>query len=594
MSRRPDAGLVLLAFAVVAAIVLYGTTVRRGIVGYDDPWLIDNNPIVARDDVHLATIWLDFDTDTRFLLGSEYLPVRDMSIVLDRALWGRDYGGFHATNVAIYAAAIVAWFAALCALGFERRVVGLALAIWALHPAHAESVAWLSERKGLLSALFVGLAALGYARYRRGDRVAWLVAAALAAIAAVWSKAPSAFAVAALGPLEWCAPAARVSRSRAVIGLGTLAFVVAVAFVPVLWVASQMRVVVPDADAPASWLAMVAGVHGFYLQTFAAVIPNAISYPIATAGPSAVQSALGAAGLVAALAAAALPARGGWRPPAAVRAGAAIWLAGWFPVSRIVLPVRGVVVADRYILFASLGAALVLAAGLARLPASRWRTGLIAVLSCALALRAFDAQGTWSSDVALWQRAVASNPADTDNWASYAEALFDAGRPDLAEAAVREGLTIRRGPRLVARAALQALGHGDAAGGRRLMREAAEAGEYRAMANLATLYRRDDQLDDALRWARASVASAPQYAHGQRTLGEIAAQAGLDAEALGALQRARRLDPANAAVRLALGRVLAKVGRTDDARSELAAITEDPRFGAEARAALATLPEVPQ
>lgn len=587
---RRDPGLACLLVAIVMAIALYGGTTRRGLVSYDDLWLIETNPILARGDASaLQPIWLDFDPDTRLLLGSEYLPVRDMSILFDFAVWGRSYGAFHATNVAIYIAAIITWFAALCALGFERRVVGLALLIWAVHPAHAESVAWLAERKGGLGMLFAGVAVLGYARFRRGDRVIWLVAATLAAVAAVWSKAPAAFAIATTGPLELCAPTLRTSRARALVGLGVLAAVVAAAFVPVLYVASIQHVVVQDVRAPASWPAMVAGVHGFYVQLVAAVLTNSVSYPITLAGPSVVQIVLGVLGLVVALAVACVPARGAWRPGAVVRAGAWIWLAGWFPASRLVLPVRGVIVADRYLLFASLGVALAVAAGLLRLPATRLRAGLVALLVGALALRAFDAQGTWVDDVALWGRALATNPADADAWSSYAEAWSDAGRPDLAEAAVREGLAIRRGPRLVLRAALQALDRGDAAGGRELMREAAENGDIRAMANLATLYRRDGRLDDALAWARESVARAPQYAHGLRTLGEIAAQVGLDDDALAALTRARRLDPANAGIRVALGRLLTKLGRLDEARTELSGAVDDPRFGSEARAALAAL-----
>jgi Flp pilus assembly protein TadD len=597
MSRWPgwqrDPGLAYVVLAVVATIALYGSTARRGLVSYDDLWLIGTNPILSSGDASaLRPIWLDFDPDTRLLLGGEYLPVRDMSILVDFAVRGRGYGAFHATNVAIYLAAIVAWFAALSAFGFERRIVGLALLIWAMHPAHAESVAWLSERKGLLGMLFAGLSLLGYARFRRGDRTVWLVAAALAALAAVWSKAPAAFAVAAAGPLELCAPTLRVSRGRSVVGLGVVAGIVAAAFVPVLYVASMQHVVVEDARAPACWPAMVAGVHGFYVQLAAAVVTNSISYPISLAGPSVVKILVGGLGLIVAIAVACLPARVAWRPPAVVRAGAWIWLAGWFPVSRLVLPLRSVIVADRYLLFASLGVALALAWGVLRLPATRLRTVLVALLVGALALRAVDAQGTWANDVALWGRAVATNPANAEAWSSYAEAWSAAGRRDLAEAAVQEGLAIHRGPRLVLHAALQALDRGDAVLGHELMREAAEGGDFRAMANLATLYRRDGKLEEALVWARRSVASAPQYAHGQRTLGEIAAQAGLDTEALAALSRARRLAPENATVHLALGRLLAKLGRSAEARIEFSAAARDARFRPEARAALGALPGV--
>lgn len=576
---REDPGLVLAIVAVVAAIALYAPTLARALVNYDDPWLVRDNWIVR--DASLSAIWFDLSADTRFVLGAEYLPVRDMSVVLDHALWGTWYGGHHLTNVVVYASAIVLWFAAICAFGVDRRIAGVMMLLWALHPSHAESVAWLSERKGLLGVMFAGAAALGFARYRAGARAGWLAMAALAAVCAVWSKAPSAFAVAALGALELVLPARRMSWRRSAVALAIVGVVTAVAFVPVLVVATQRAVVGTTDHAPAGWLAMALGVHGFYVQLGALAVQNAPSYPIASVGPTALDIAIGSVAL--ALAIACL--RG--RVPAELRAGAVLWLFGWFPASRLVLPLRNVLVADRYLLLPTLGLALVLATAIAKVPTRRARIALVTVLALACGLRALDAQGTWEDSETLWQRATESNPHDGDAWSLYAEAVHEQRRPDVAFAVLRDALAATDSPRVKLRVALLVLDYGQRSVALRHMREAAEAGEYRAMANLALLLHQDGAHDEALAWARRAVAAAPQYANGQRVLGKVALALGHTPEALAAFERAYALERTNLANRFNLAIALRAAGRVAEARVHFEACLADPKLGPQARAALA-------
>src|SRR6185295_8584356 len=106
------------------------------------------------------------------------------------------------------------------------------------------------------------------------------------------------------------------------------------------------------------WLPLVLGVHGFYLRLSTMAIPNAVSYPRSSIGPSAFDLVVGGLGLVAVIAAAAIP-----RVPRPVRAAALFWLVTWFPNSRIALPVVRVLVADRYLMFGVLAIALAAAAG---------------------------------------------------------------------------------------------------------------------------------------------------------------------------------------------------------------------------------------
>ena len=175
---RRDPGLALVVVALVATVALYASTLTNGIINYDDTWLIRDNWIVKDPSIDsVRRIFFDLSFETRHVLGAEYLPVRDLSVMLDFALWGNHYGAHHATNLVLYIAAIWLWFGALVELGIDRKVAGIAILVWAVHPAHAESVAWLAERKGLLAVAFSGATALCYARFRAGRRATWLVAA---------------------------------------------------------------------------------------------------------------------------------------------------------------------------------------------------------------------------------------------------------------------------------------------------------------------------------------------------------------------------------------------------------------------------------
>jgi tetratricopeptide (TPR) repeat protein len=584
--RDPGAALLLIALALV--VLVYAAAVPRGLVNYDDTWLVGDNFFLQRTSWStLHAIFFDTTKTTRFLLGAEYLPVRDVSVVLDFAIWGTWYPGHHLTNLVIYLAALVAWFSVLDHWGIDRKLVGLAILLWALHPTHAESVAWLSERKGLLALLWSGLAGLGYVRFRAGGSYRSLVFAMLATALAVWSKATSAFTIAAFLGFDLALPAARMSWRRSLGGLAALGVVGVLAFVPVLKTATNLAVVTTDAEAPAGWLAMVLGGHGFYVEQAAMAFRNAVSYPISTAGPSGVQIAIGAVAL--ALVAALAFAPGRWKRDPTLQVGAWLWLLGWFPASRIVLPLKLVLFADRYALVSTLGFSLIVASLLLRLGHGRARAALIATIMIAASLRTFDAQSNWRNSATLWQRATISNPGDGVAWSSYAEALETAGEDELALDAVRLGLRNSRSPRLLLRKALLVLAHGQRPQALKAMREAAEAGEPRAMSNLSYLLLQDGRADEALDWGRRAVATAPMYPSAHRNLGAAALATKHVQEAYEAFLRAYELWPFDAGNRYNLAVALVQLGRRDEAQRHLAACVWDPVNGAKARALLAQI-----
>ncbi len=537
--RDPGAALVVLAILVVLA--LYGATLSRGIVNYDDPLLYRDNWIVQSaswDSLH--AIWFELHGPHRVTLSPEYLPVRDMSVMADFAIWGDAWGGFHGTNLVLYILAIAFWFFALVELGIDRTIAGLALLLWAVHPSHAESVAWLSERKGLLGAMFAGACTLGYARFRAGRSIGWLVLAVITAVCAVWSKAHAAFAVAALVGFELVLSAKRASWRRSIAGLGAIAFAACAAFLPVLYLATHANIVGTEVQAPAGRVEMVMGVLGFYMRMGFLAGKNAIAYPLSSHGPAVLDVIVGAfalLGLVVLL----MPTKR-FDPPAEARAGAAFWLFTWLPVSHVILPLQMIYVADRYLLLPSLGLALIIASTILGLPVNpRTKRLLAGVLVIAAALRTLDAQANWRDNLALWDRAVTSDPDNGEAWSRYVESLDRAGATDAALAALEEGLARSNAPRLVMRKANMQLARGERGAGVATMRAAAEAGEPIAMANLALLLEEDGERAEALEWARR--ADGIPSAHTHRVHGKIALAAGLPVEAITAFEDAHALEP---------------------------------------------------
>ena len=107
---------------------------------------------------------------------SAYDPIAWVTFGLDYLIWGVDPRGFHASNLLIYTLAILACYRLMSIL-LERLAPApapahhhvaaafIATALLAIHPLRAESVAWLSERHGILAVLFATLSTAAYIRY---------------------------------------------------------------------------------------------------------------------------------------------------------------------------------------------------------------------------------------------------------------------------------------------------------------------------------------------------------------------------------------------------------------------------------------------
>src|ERR1051326_4693902 len=204
IERKP-----LLIACVVLVVVTFAVFARIGaqdFINFDDPDYVTVNAVV-RDGVTAHGIGWAF---THFH-SSNWHPLTWISHMIDVQLFGMNAGAHKLVNVAFHAAAAVLLLLFLFRATGELWPSALVAALFALHPTRVESVAWVSERKDVLSAFFWMLTLYLYAGYVRDERKTKLIGITIAFACALMSK-PSAITLPfVLLLLDWW-PFARFSR----------------------------------------------------------------------------------------------------------------------------------------------------------------------------------------------------------------------------------------------------------------------------------------------------------------------------------------------------------------------------------------------
>ncbi len=145
----------------LATFIVYFQVAEFDFVDYDDPQYIEN-PHVCLGFTQEGLRWAFTSSE-----AANWFPVTRLSHMLDCQLFGLRSGAHHLTNVMLHALAVVLLFAFLrSATGALWRSAFVAF-LFALHPLHVESVAWVAERKDVLSALFWFLTLWTYSRYAK-------------------------------------------------------------------------------------------------------------------------------------------------------------------------------------------------------------------------------------------------------------------------------------------------------------------------------------------------------------------------------------------------------------------------------------------
>ena len=160
--RRRQTWLICLGLA-LAIVAAYAPVWRAGFINYDDPAYVTANP-----DVQAGLTWHGIVWALTTGHASNWHPLTWISHMLDVELFGMNPLGHHLTNVVLHLANSVLLFLLLQRMTQSTWPSAMVAALFGLHPMHVESVAWVSERKDVLSTLFWMLSIGAYARWVQG------------------------------------------------------------------------------------------------------------------------------------------------------------------------------------------------------------------------------------------------------------------------------------------------------------------------------------------------------------------------------------------------------------------------------------------
>jgi hypothetical protein len=160
---KPNVGTLDLAIGlalILAAFLVYAQVGTFDFTSYDDPLYVTDNTHVQAGLTLESIKWA-----TVAVVASNWMPVTLLSHMLDCELFHLQSGMHHLTNVFLHLLASLLLFATLKRATGARWPSAFVAMIFALHPLHVESVAWVAERKDVLSACFFFLALYAYVRY---------------------------------------------------------------------------------------------------------------------------------------------------------------------------------------------------------------------------------------------------------------------------------------------------------------------------------------------------------------------------------------------------------------------------------------------
>src|SRR5947208_11188513 len=158
----PSRGITIVIYLLLAGISLavFGQTIRHDFVNFDDDLYVYNAPAIQAG-LTIKGVALAFISPH----ARNWHPLTTISHMLDCQLYGLNAGGHHATNVILHIIAVLLLFGVLRQMTGAVWKSAIVAVLFAVHPLHVESVAWVSERKDVLSAVFFFLMLGAYNRY---------------------------------------------------------------------------------------------------------------------------------------------------------------------------------------------------------------------------------------------------------------------------------------------------------------------------------------------------------------------------------------------------------------------------------------------
>jgi tetratricopeptide (TPR) repeat protein len=522
----------------------------------------------------------------------QYYPLLHTAFWVQHRLFGDHPAGYHAVTLLLHAVSAVLFALVLGKLlgRGPARLAGaewLAALLFALHPVHAESVAWIAEQKNTFSLAFYLSAALAYLRFDETRRPGpYLWAAALFALSLLCKTVTATLPAALLVVLWW--RRGRLGWRRDFLPLAPWLAMGAVSGLFTSWV-ERAYVGAQGADFDLAWTGrvLVAGrAVCFYAAKLVWPVGLSFVYPrwIIDAGVW-----------------------WQWLFPAGVLAvGALLWalrkrdrgpLAAYLLFVGSLFPTLGFVnlygaryswVWDHWQYLADLSPLALAAAGLVMAwrragPLPRWLgPGLAAAVAAVLGALTWSRCGAFTDVETLWRTTIARNPTCSMAYNNLAAEMLKDGRLDEAMADVR--MALRYGPENAAAyatlgSAMARLGRTDEACAQFERALEIEPNNVLVLTNLGSVLLQAGRVGEAMgRFSRA-LALMPGLAKANAGLGDALLQSGRIDDAVTSFRKALMYDPEDVSVLANLGAALAQKGQLEEAIASFQrAIEIDPRF----------------
>ena len=572
---RPDV-LALLALGLLVVVCYLPAMLWGGFV-WDDSILIDAKPV--RDVSGLWQIWFspsDIEGE------GHYWPLVYTTFWLEHKLWGFDPTGYHIVNVLLHLAnTLLVWH-----LIRRLSVPGawVVAAVFAVHPLHVESVAWVIERKDVLSGLFYLASALVWLRFVDQPRRGWYVCSLVLYAAGLLSKSIVITLPVALLLWHWWQQGRVTSTDLLrlvpffIVGLaitiGDLSFY-------------QSREALALGYSLTERVLIAARALWFYASKLLWPSELAIVYPrwdIRVANPLAWGYLVSAAALAVAL----------WCFRHQIGRGP---LAGALFFVVTLSPILGFVdygymqfafVADRFQYLAGLGIMAVVIGAITygvRSLSDSWQKGVwvvAAVVIVVLGLLTWRQASVWRDDETLNRHIIAHNPQARNAHLNLGDALYEQGRYEVALDATR--IAVERRPEHFQAhfnlgATLDALGRFEEAETHLRRAIALNPQAQNAYLNLSKVLYEQGRYEVALEAARAAIEQDPDFVEAHFNLGAILNVLGRFEEAETHLRRAIALNPQDVDAHFSLGAALYKQGQYAEAlEATRVAIEQDPEY----------------
>jgi len=562
-SIRPGLGICLILLLAILAV--YGQVRHYDFVDYDDPDLVSQNAHVRAGVSAPGLVWALTSGDS-----ANWFPVTRLSYLIDYQWFGLDAGMLHLSSVLFHVLSTLLLF------GIFRRTTGSlwpgawVAALFALHPLHVESVAWIAARKDVVSGFFWFLALAAYVHYaRRPSLGRYLLVAAPFCLGLMAKPMVVTLPLAMLLLDVW--PLGRIPLGHSAPGHIPPAASPKAGPPPtrgpgVLW-----------EKAPLVALSIASSLATYMVQSSAGAVGSLDSVPLARRLGNAVVS------YVVYILKVFWPTRlaafypypqelAAWQVGAAALALLAVtvvalgwlrrrpWFAvGWFWYLGTLVPVIGLVQvgaashADRYTYLPAVGLWIMVAWGAAELAERRPRAkpaiaGLGAA-SCAacLCLTWFQVQ-YWENSITLFRHALEVTSGNYVAYNNLGSALRSQGQIDEAIADFERAVEIR--PRFTD-----------------------------ALINLGDACQAQGRFEEGARWSSAALAINPRSAEAHGNLGTALARLGRTAEAEAQFRQAVELRADDPKAHNDLGLALASQGKVSQALEEFtAAVRLDPDY----------------